>query len=89
MRDWCSSCQFETYDGAEEPCYNCVSSHGEKPSEFTPKRPAEPVTNADRIRTFSDEEMANWIHQTRHNPLEDRTMNEWLVWLRQEVSKDA
>lgn len=36
MRDWCSECQFETYDGAEEPCINCVKTYNEKPSEFTP-----------------------------------------------------
>lgn len=44
-------------------------------------------TNADRIRNMTDEELAQWIHQTRHNPLEDRNYWEWLKWLKQEVSK--
>ncbi len=42
-------------------------------------------TNADSIRTMTDEELARWIHQTRHNPLEDRNYREWLEWLKQEV----
>ena len=40
-------------------------------------------SNADRIRSMSDEELAMWIHQTRHNPLDDRTLTEWLDWLKQ------
>lgn len=43
-----------------------------------------PHTNADRIRNMTDEELARWIHQTRHNPLEDRNYREWLEWLKQE-----
>ena len=45
-------------------------------------------TNADRIRCMSDEELARWIHQTRHNPLDDRNYREWLEWLKQEADND-
>ena len=37
MRDWCSSCQFETCDGLEEPCVNCIQTYCEIPSEYQPK----------------------------------------------------
>ena len=89
MRDWCSECQFANFGGSQEPCYNCVTAYNKKPSEFTHKNPVKPITNADHIRAMKDEEMANWIHQTRHNPLEDRTMSEWLNWLKQEATDDG
>ena len=59
MSDWCLTCQFEDYDGSEEPCINCVSDTeidgNAKPTEYFPKRPPKPITNADRIRSMTDE----------------------------------
>jgi len=62
MIDWCLTCQFEDYDGSEEPCINCVSDTevegNAKPTEYFPKRPPKPITNADRIRAMTDAELA-------------------------------
>ena len=59
----------------------CLCGGDESKCDFYPDK-RQKQTNADKIRSMTDEELANWIHQTRHNQLEDRTMNEWLVWLK-------
>lgn len=41
--------------------------------------PAFPMTNADRIRSMTDEELATWIYMNRWNDIESL-----LEWLRQE-----
>lgn len=65
MIDWCLTCQFEDYDESEEPCINCVSDteveSNAKPTEYFPKRPPKPITNADKLRSMSDENLARFI----------------------------
>jgi len=61
MTDYCLTCLYEDYDGAEEPCINCVGVGGKRPSEYFPKKPQKPITNADRIRSMSDEELAEYL----------------------------
>lgn len=61
MTDYCISCLYEDYDGAEEPCINCVRAKDEKPTEYFPKKPPKPITNADRIRAMTDEELAEFM----------------------------
>lgn len=58
MTDYCTSCLYEDYDGAEEPCINCGRAKDKKPTEYFPKRPTKPMTNADLIRSMTDEELA-------------------------------
>lgn len=90
MIDWCLTCQFEDYDGSEEPCINCVSDTevegNAKPTEYFPKKPPKPITNADRIRSMTDEELAEFIR----DQIIDRNIGipteTWLDWLKQEVS---
>lgn len=61
MTDYCTSCLYEDYDGAEEPCINCVRANNKKPTEYIPKRPTKPMTNGDVIRSMSDYDLADWI----------------------------
>ncbi len=50
MRDnGCSGCKYEHLKGSEKPCCDCANMHMDK---------YEPITNADRIRNMSDEELA-------------------------------
>lgn len=41
-----------------------------------------PITNADRIRSMTDEELAEWLFGAWHQSW--YTRQEWLDWLRQE-----
>ena len=42
----------------------------------------EPVTNADKIRAMSDEELAEWMAE--HNAYGERAeASQWLPWLKQ------
>lgn len=53
MRDnGCSGCKYEHLKGSEKPCCDCANMHMDK---------YEPITNADRIRNMSDEELAESI----------------------------
>ena len=46
-----------------------------------------PQTNADRIRTMSDEELAEWVWgaETAGRAYGPRGKNAWLDWLKEEV----
>ena len=53
-----------------------------------------PVTNADRIRSMTDEELAELMHDTTwegrktvEDPEAFKTVEEWLDWLREEASE--
>lgn len=51
-----------------------------------------PVTNADRIRAMSDEELALFIHNVEAQAAETELVsyvNEWLDWLKQEAVSDG
>ena len=52
---------------------------------FRPK----PVTNADRIRSMSDEELAEWLDNidTAYELETVVSQHGWLDWMRQEVTK--
>ncbi len=54
MRDnGCSGCKYEHLKGSEKPCCDCANMHMDK---------YEPITNADRIRNMSDDELAELLH---------------------------
>ena len=50
----------------------------------------EPQTNADRIRSMSDEKLAEWVWgaETAGRAYGPRGKKAWLDWLKQEVSED-
>lgn len=53
MRDnGCSGCKYEHLKGSEKPCCDCANMHMDK---------YEPITNADRIRNMSDEELGDLL----------------------------
>ncbi len=94
MTDYCLTCLYEDYDGAEEPCINCVGVGGKRPSEYLRKKPPKPITNADKIRSMTDEELAEWfsIYCCR-NKTYDAHCDEfgnckacWLDWLKEEAT---
>ena len=98
MTDYCTSCLYEDYDGAEEPCINCVRDKYEKPTEYFPKRPTKPITNGDFIRSMTDEELAETIVHTYGNgyvcppnhthifcTLDNGCGKCWLSWLKSPV----
>ena len=96
MSDWCLTCQFEDYDGSEEPCINCVSDTeidgNAKPTEYFPKRLPKPKTNADRIRSMADKELAEWIvRRTEGYGFDgyEESVKAWLYWLREEAKGDG
>nr|DAY68024.1 MAG TPA: hypothetical protein [Caudoviricetes sp.] len=53
MRDnGCSGCKYEHLKGSEKPCCDCANMYMDK---------YEPITNADRVRNMSDEELAEFL----------------------------
>ena len=77
-------CPFCLYEKTEENCPGCFEG-----SNYRPK----PITNADRIRSMSDEELA--IEETAKggcphdcetpDDLDTDCVRCWLDWLKQEV----
>lgn len=53
--NWCEKCEFDERDGGDEPCVICTVCGDNKPTQFKPKKPP---SNADRIRSMTDEELA-------------------------------
>ena len=45
----------------------------------------EPLTNADRIRAMTDEELANFLYEEADYPKEEY----WLKWLKEEAKTDG
>ena len=90
MTDYCLTCLYEDYDGAEEPCINCVGVGGKRPSEYLQKKPPKPITNADRIRAMTDEELAKAICRLELLLAKQghRGFQAWLDWLKEEAKPD-
>lgn len=83
MSEDCPHCVFEK---TEANCLGCFEG-----SHYKPK----PITNADRIRAMSDEELAEWLAEVNDfggcpNRGAVNCQSEcrqcWLDWLRQEAS---
>lgn len=54
----CKECAHHNPDFIDKVCLHCSwPEFAGEPSNFKPK----PVTNADRIRSMTDEELAEWI----------------------------
>lgn len=87
MRDnGCSGCKYEHLKGSEKPCCDCANMHMDK---------YEPITNADRIRNMSDEELLDFICsietydegsvKTIENGVSMHTVTEVREWLQSEA----
>ena len=63
MRKNCDSCKHDEF--GEKYCDDCVSSKGNAPSKWEPADYYEPDTNADRIRSMSDEELADFLTEEK------------------------
>lgn len=69
-------------------CADCMSWNGYCPADCEPK------TNADRIRSMTDEELADWVANLHcpHYEDDDYTCDDceecWRDWLKQEVNDD-
>ena len=76
MNEDCPHCVFEE---TEANCRGCFDG-----SHYKPK----PITNADRIRSLSDEELAEWIADDLIEPgynTREQTVKMWLKWLKEEA----
>ena len=77
MRDGCKNCKYELQDEHLEPCLHCEgTSQGDK---YTA------MTNADRIRNMSDEELAEILMDVSMGMLFDRKIMNVKNWLQSEV----
>lgn len=61
MKNRCEDCKHSGKRGWEKPCTLCLDSVSEKPM-FERKA----MTNADRIRSMTDEELAEFLLNTNH-----------------------
>lgn len=66
-----------------DECKNCANADNEYCFACDNGNQFKPVTNADRIRAMTDEELAEWIISIT----EDLTTR-WLDWLKQEANDD-
>lgn len=79
----CVSCANENY---------CVRSENEILNCMTKGyRNFRAMTHADRIRSFTDEELADWVWgaETAGRAYGPRGKKAWLDWLRQEADDDT
>ena len=82
-------CKFNTCG----TCFNCYSKHFNK--DCFPCEDADPMTNADRIRSMTDEELNELFHDIYNAGAEDAVAYEWgqransfewtIEWLKQSV----
>lgn len=73
-------------------CFNmkCVFVTGERTDFDTSECPNfRSMTNADRIRSYTDEELAEWVWgaETAGRAYGPRGKKAWLEWLKQEVGE--
>ncbi len=73
MSEDCPHCVFEK---TEANCWGCFEG-----SHYRPK----PITNADRIRSMSDEEFSHFLFGIQCAPAS--RPKEWLDWLKQEAEE--
>ena len=82
----CPTCQHFDRCNQEDRWYGCINYK------------SKPITNADRIRSMPDEELAELLRDTQCNTCDwqgndcddtDECKAERLEWLKQEVTKDG
>lgn len=93
--NWCEKCEFDERDGGEEPCIRCTVCGENEPTQYKPRKHP---TNADRIRSMTDEELAAFMFTANGCPMwvSDYSCKEdkgcrgakgacWLDWLKEEA----
>ena len=92
--DWCAMCKHEGSD-FNDLCCECEYSENsdDPPAKYEPKQ----ITNADKLRAMSDEELADWFVKVQDDiadyydkghsiaPEMPTFKESWLYWLRQEA----
>lgn len=83
----CEKCKYRDKSDYEYPCERCV--HGCIVKEYY-----EPMTNGDRIRAMSDEELTEFLCRVKADyqwmnpeyPSEEEA-GEWVEWIQREVEE--
>lgn len=86
MYEHCKTCTHN--DGGIGWCDKCVYTifhrkTGLPPTEYERREEPKPITNADRIRSMSDEELADFLDETDSVYWDRQT---WLDWLKEEAT---
>ena len=77
--DGCKGCKYEHCSPESEECQGCKQNAVDKYTR---------MTNADRIRSFSDEELAEWLTKITDDAqldAETKCNYQWGKWLQSEV----
>lgn len=97
---WCEMCKHNERYRHESPCDICEFAYDNTPTQYEPK----PQTNADRFRSMTDEEIAEWNADfycppsrwenggecpRRQERNENKCYECWLDWLKQEVNNES
>lgn len=90
----CKSCKKKDKREYADDCFAC--DRGDQWEAKRHRSPNKPKTNADRIRSMTDEELLNWINgipsacmdfdNESRCTLFDTCRECWLEWLKQEAS---
>lgn len=90
MNNYCKTCCHD--DGDIGFCDKCYYSHilaekGILPTEYEAK--PKPMTNADRIRVMTDDEMARLFYDMgKHKYDYPQSIDVWMEWLEQEIDDE-
>ena len=100
----CKNCKHyndfgEVIEEGQEPCWSCLKARDYLPNhEPTQSNASNALTNADRIRAMSDEEIAEWMTKTEADIFEgcgyklgkdviENNTQVNLSWLKKEVDE--
>ena len=88
----CENCIFVDVPSGKDPCRECSRAflaQRIKPNFVRKVRKRKPITNADRIRSMSDMELARKLYDVSWKVAissnEIYTEEDWLDWLKEEV----
>lgn len=86
---YCKTCRHDDVDiGFCDKCYynHILEEKGIPPTEYEAK--PKPITNADRIRAMTDDELAEWLCDIAGwLPMYEGKMHPILDWMKQEASE--
>lgn len=83
----CTGCKYE-HKGWTPSCSKCLDAESDDYIGYESRVGSKtPQTNADRIRSMGDEELADLLYETetQYLPIDMHVENDWLDWLKQEV----
>ena len=79
MKIDCSTCLYDLL-GNDCGCFGCV--------QYSNHRPRPPITNADRIRGMSDEELARFLWEQNGGNRYWKSVGKYLDWLKQPAKEE-